>query len=404
MRAYSIPKPGMIEAVELAVPTCCPDGVLLRTEAVSICSTDVSYYRNHLVPPAWPVVPGHEYVGRVVEVGNHVSGVEVGDRLVYWGQSDFGGLAEYRAIRPLLPNQLGETSWYTERNFCDADQAAAIHVPERLPAHLATLVEPLTSVLRCLLVNPPKPGDICVVLGCGPSALLAVQVLRRILCAARVIVIDKDARRIAIANQLGADLSFDLSRQAVETEAFIREHEDSFADYVLDALPHVVAEGNTPDARQIAMGLLRPGGSYVLYGATAVPQLINTWLILAKGLRLLATPFDVRLFPMNRSAHVIRTALVLVQDGIIAVEPLVTRAVAATDVAGIRDAFANYGKNGGMKTSVLFEPDVPTVTGVDTSNVVLPLHEHQENGADAVPMNSIASAIVKLPQLECDVG
>ncbi|WP_378742247.1 zinc-binding dehydrogenase [Nocardia brasiliensis] len=358
MHAYTMVAPGVIEPCELPMPTCGDDEVLLRTEAVTICSTDVSYYRAHLTPPGWPIVPGHEYVGRAVQVGNRVRGVDLGDRLVYWGQSDFGGLADYRTIRPLLPNQNGETSWYTERNFYDADQAAAVVVPDSLPSRIATLVEPLTSVLRCLLVNPPRPGDVCVVLGCGPSALLAVQVLHRLLGASRIVVLDKDPRRIRMANRMGAEFGFNMSCQTGEVAEFVRRHHDQFADYVLDALPHVAAVGPTEDVRQLAMGLLRPGGTYVLYGATAVPQMINTWLVLAKGLRLQATPFDVRLFSMSRSAHVARTALALVNDGLVEVDSLITRTVLSTDATDVASAFAHYGTDGGLKTSVLFDPQL----------------------------------------------
>lgn len=105
--------------------------------------------------------------------------VDEGQRLTYWGQTDFGGLAEYRAPRLLFPSDAAERErvWHTERNFYDAEQAAAVPVPAGMPSSHATLVEPLTSVLRSVLVNPPMPGDTADLLGCGPSALLALQVL-----------------------------------------------------------------------------------------------------------------------------------------------------------------------------------------------------------------------------------
>jgi hypothetical protein len=85
-------------------PECEQDGIVVETEAVTICWTDVSYFFGHLIPEQWPFVPGHEYVGRVVEVGDALRGtVREGDRITYWGQTDFGGLAEYRAVRPLFP-------------------------------------------------------------------------------------------------------------------------------------------------------------------------------------------------------------------------------------------------------------------------------------------------------------
>jgi hypothetical protein len=59
------------------------------------------------------------------------------------------------------PDQTLLTTWYTERNFYDADQAAAVIVPDSLPWDAGTIIEPLTSVLRSVLVNPPRPGDVC---------------------------------------------------------------------------------------------------------------------------------------------------------------------------------------------------------------------------------------------------
>jgi L-iditol 2-dehydrogenase/threonine 3-dehydrogenase len=283
-----------------------------------------------------------------------VTGIERGDRLVYWGQSDFDGLAEFRAIRPLLPNQIGQTMWYTERNFYDSHQAAVVVVPDDLDSGLATMIEPLTSILRCLLVNPPKPGDVCVVLGCGPSALLGIQVMSRMLGVARIVVVEQDARRIELARRLGADSSFDVVAQASELTEFVRDYHDSLADYVLDALPHVAVREGRLDIRSLAMGLLKPGGEYVIYGATMLPQPVSTWHVLAKGLHLRATPFDVRAFPMMRSAHCARTALALVRSGLVSVVPLVTSTLHFDDEDGVREAFANYGADGGMKTSIVF--------------------------------------------------
>ncbi|MGW3043651.1 zinc-dependent alcohol dehydrogenase [Kitasatospora sp. NPDC001159] len=356
MYAYLMPAPGFIERATVPDPVCQPDEILMSTEAVSICSTDVSYFRGHLFPESWPIIPGHEYVGRVLEVGRKLQGsVEVGDRVCYWGQTDFGGMAEYRALRPIFPGRRGmETSWYTERNFYDADQAAAVILPESVPSDLATIVEPLTSVLRSLLLNPPKPGDTCVVLGCGPSALLAVQVLNRYLGAGSVMVLDQNQARLDLAQTYGAGLAFNTDTQLTALDEFVREHHDQYADYVFDALPHIgAAKPGEKDIRELAMGLLRPGGEYVLYGATAVPQQINTWMILAKGLKLRATPFDVRLFPMTRSANVSSVALRLIETGLVDARPLVTTRVSINDESGVLRAFTEYGQGASMKTSML---------------------------------------------------
>lgn len=354
MRAYIMSGPGELNLENIPDPGCDADEVVLRTEAVSVCSTDISYFRGHLFPGAWPIIPGHEYVGRVVEVGANLRrSVDLGERLCYWGQSDFGGMADYRAIRPLFVNRrtARETTWYTERNFYDAHQAAAVVVPPELPGHTVTIVEPLTSVLRSLLMPPPKPGDRCVLLGCGPSGHLALQVLTRHFGVGSVTVIDRDDTRLARAARSGAGTVLNSERQPGEVEALVREHRDHFADYVFDALPHV-GDGPGKDVRELAMGLLRPAGTYVIYGASGLNERISTWMILAKGLRLRAAAFDVRLFPMVRSAHVAELALRLLTHGIIDADPVVSSHIDFDDEAAVRHAFVHYGANGAMKPSI----------------------------------------------------
>lgn len=61
MRAYVIRGPGVLEPSEQRDPVHGDNEVLLRTELVSICSTDASYFRGHLFPEAWPVIPGHRF-------------------------------------------------------------------------------------------------------------------------------------------------------------------------------------------------------------------------------------------------------------------------------------------------------------------------------------------------------
>lgn len=356
MHAYLLSAPGQLSLGTVPDPSCGSDEVTLRTEAVSVCSTDISYFRGHLFPDAWPIIPGHEYLGRAVEVGANLRDViREGDRVCYWGQTDFGGLADYRTIRPLFagPDMIQETTWYTHRHFHDAHQSAAIIVPPDLPGHLATVIEPLTSVLRSLLFNAPKPGDDCVVLGAGPSGLLAVQALLRYFGARSVTVFDLDDVRLARAKAAGATTILNPGRQIPEVEGLIADYQDHYADYVFDALPH--QDAHAPDARGLAMGLLRPGGDYIVYGAAGLTQSISSWMILAKGLHLKATPFDVQAFSMMRSAHVARVAMQLITRGVVDAGSVVTTRLNFDDEAGVRNAFESYGAGGGMKSSITTE-------------------------------------------------
>lgn len=375
--AYELSNVNRLSMVDYPNPECGVDGIVVETEAVTICSTDVSYFRGHLIPEQWPVVPGHEYVGRVVEVSKALRGsVQEGDRITYWGQTDFGGLAEYRAVRPLFPaDGRSESTWYTGRGFLDAGQAATVILPPQLSVRHATLIEPLTSVLRSILMHSPMPGDTVVVLGAGPTGLLAMQVLRQCHGVARVVVVERDPVRRAAATRLGADLTFDPETQADALRGLADDHLGAFADYVFDALPAVGGSGVGQDVRSAAMRLLRAGGRYVIFGATSVPQRLDTWLLLSKGLQINAAPFDVRAFPMTRTAHVMQVALNLLIGGLLDVDSLITGAVPFYDEDGVRTVFSAYGENGSLKTSVGFDvQDVQPVPVHREADAFAPSH------------------------------
>src|SRR5687767_7353339 len=119
MKAYWLTGLGGIALDDCLLPPMDCGSVLLRTKRVSICATDVAYFRGYLHPPYWPVIPGHEYVGEVVAVRGPNTQLKVGDTVVYWGMSDFGGLAPFRAIRPLCSGTRRAEPWFTPCGFVD---------------------------------------------------------------------------------------------------------------------------------------------------------------------------------------------------------------------------------------------------------------------------------------------
>lgn len=363
MRAYQLRGVSDLALAEVRDPACGDHEVVLRTDSVSICSTDVSYFRGHLTPTSFPVIPGHELVGTVVEVGRHLrSIVHEGDRLTYWGQTDFGGLAQYRVITPVFAGsevRPPPAAWLTERGFYDDARAAAAMIPEEMPARFATLAEPLTSVLRSLLHRPPQPGDRVTVLGGGPCALLAVCILRHHLATGEITVVESDPLRRARAGAFGAirtvdPLDFDQTSEWARSGGGARPQ-----DYVFDALPHVTSGQPGSETRTLALESLKPAGVYIVYGASALPQSFSTWPILAKGIQLSAAPFDVRSFSIDRTAHVLRLAVALLERRLVPPDPFFNQQVAFGDEGRVRSVFCHYGGRGCLKTAISFDPSAP---------------------------------------------
>ena len=83
MRALVFSGPNDAAVMEVDSPAIGPDDALIRSHAVGICHSDFELLEGrYIIPFAYPIIPGHEWAGEVVEVGSAVSGFLPGDRVV----------------------------------------------------------------------------------------------------------------------------------------------------------------------------------------------------------------------------------------------------------------------------------------------------------------------------------
>src|ERR1700733_5740072 len=113
MKALVINKPGELQVKDLPTPEIAGDEVLVRMRAVGICHSDYELFSGkYIIPISYPITPGHEWSGEVVEAGAKVAGFAVGDRVVgecviesheqidHFGFSIDGAYAQYFKARP----------------------------------------------------------------------------------------------------------------------------------------------------------------------------------------------------------------------------------------------------------------------------------------------------------------
>jgi 2-desacetyl-2-hydroxyethyl bacteriochlorophyllide A dehydrogenase len=165
MKALVFEAPERAVIAELERPNIGPAEVLVRSHAVGICHSDFELYAGrYIIPVQYPIIPGHEWAGEVVELGSDVRGLSVGDRVVgecvvgpggrdHFGFSISGANAEYFRAR-------GE--W--------------LHVlPEELSYTAGALVEPFSVAYNAThSAGGVDPSDRVAVLGGGPIGLLCV--------------------------------------------------------------------------------------------------------------------------------------------------------------------------------------------------------------------------------------
>ena len=255
MKAVVVEAPGRVAYREVDAPVVGPDAVLVRSREAGLCRTDIEVMTGQFTDPRWvrfPVIPGHEWSGTVVDVGSDVTSVRAGDRVVSEGMVTCGRCA---------PCRRGETHWCERIEALGFTRpggyAELVAVPERvvhrLPDHVSfdagVLVEPASVVLHGLEKARPQPGESAAVIGVGTLGSLAIALLA-LYSPSRIVAYGVREEELELARKLGA------------TEVVLSgERERARAEMDL-----VVETAGVPEAVELATQLCRPGGRAVLLG------------------------------------------------------------------------------------------------------------------------------------------
>jgi L-iditol 2-dehydrogenase len=264
VRAIVVERPDEVAYLELEPVTPGPADVVVESALAGVCRTDLEIVHGGLDPGfvRYPVVPGHEWTGTVTAVGELVSGIEPGDRVVCEGMVPCGLCDRCRAGDTNLCanyDQLG----FTRPGGCAEEVVVPRHVVHRLPPSVtsenAVLIEPAACALRALERADPRPGARVGVIGVGTLGALVVQ-LARLLSPGLLVAYGIRDAELELAKTLGADAVVDVraSDPVAETHRL--------AGGGLDV---VVESAGPPEAFELATRIVRPGGRCALLGITS---------------------------------------------------------------------------------------------------------------------------------------
>jgi 2-desacetyl-2-hydroxyethyl bacteriochlorophyllide A dehydrogenase len=255
MKAVVVERPHQVSYREVDEPALGPDDVLVASSEAGLCRTDVEVMTGIFTDPRWvhfPVIPGHEWAGTVVEVGAHVESVRAGDRVVCEGLI---------GCQRCGPCRRGETHWceriealgFTRPGGYAELVTVPARVVHRLPDHVSfdagVLVEPASVVLHGLEKARPQPGETVGVIGIGTLGSLAIALLR-LHSPSRIVAYGIREAELELAFQLGAG-------------EVVLAGEGAPAAAELDL---VVDTSGAPAAIALAAQVCRPGGRAVLLG------------------------------------------------------------------------------------------------------------------------------------------
>ncbi|BCL80377.1 dehydrogenase [Ktedonobacteria bacterium brp13] len=315
MRAVMITEPAIAEVVERERPVIGVDEVLVRSRVVGLCESDVELYQGKRPEGyyRYPIVPGHEWSGEVIESGALVHHVVPGDRVVVESVV-YCGLC--RNCRHGLTNLC--SAGYEELGFSrHGGLGEYVAVPARLvhalPAETsfeeAALLEPVARVAHLFLNTQPLPGAVVTIVGDGVESLIAVQIANFFHPHAIVLLGFRD-ERLQLARQLGATHAFNMSR--VDTQAEILKISDGRgADIVFEGTGHI-------QAMEEAFLTACRGGTVLLEGLTSstAPLSVSCDIFVLKQLKIQGS------FGANAAAW--EYAIRLFTDGQLQLAPLIS--------------------------------------------------------------------------------
>jgi threonine dehydrogenase-like Zn-dependent dehydrogenase len=287
--------PRRLRRVEFHLPDIGPEDALLRVEACGICGTDYELYVGAL-PGPFPMIPGHEPVGVIEEVGEAAAkrwGVSRGDRVAVEALLPCGRCPECTAGRyslcrgkggipsgyGFIPTSRSPSLWGGYAEYMYLDPQSLVHrMSKGVPAELAVLFNPLGAGFRWAVEMPgTKEGDTVVVLGPGQRGLASVIACREAGAGCIIVTgLGADERKLALARRFGAHHTIN-----VETEnpvARVREITDGgMADVVVDVTAYAL------EAVTQAVDMARRGGTIVLGGTKgfkAVPDFVSDKVVI----------------------------------------------------------------------------------------------------------------------------
>ena len=262
-KAAVLTSPGEIEIQERLVPEVGPEEALVRVRYAGICGTDLALYSGSY-QAALPMVPGHEFAGEVISVGDrqHANWVgapvtaEISNTCVSWNLRD-----QCPSCQAGISNHCQKRTVLGIAN-CDGAFAELVKVPVRnlhslpatMPAHYGTFVEPLAAAIQTFELSPISAGELVVVLGTGRLGVLICKVAS--LKGAQVVAISRSPYKLQLAKKFGAHALIDASQTDARQEITALTG-GLGADMVVEAT-------GKPEGLNTALNLVRPRGTICL--------------------------------------------------------------------------------------------------------------------------------------------
>lgn len=273
-----------LEIADVPRPSLGPDEVLIETHSCGICRTDIHIQDGLAYVPSLPHIPGHEPAGVVVECGDRVETVKVGQRVAPHLFITCGSCHYCRSGRDAQCMHVGGIIGVTTNGgfaeFFKAPARNLLPLPEAVPFDIGGLTScAVITAVHAYRRARVQVGDTVVVLGSGGIGQILIQILKR--AGARIVAMSRSDRSLALAQEAGADLT-------------VRTGDDLAAKQILDfsggfGAACVFECVGTAATMQAAAQCLMRGGQIVVIGEEPDFPAIDTIQIAQREIEIIGS-------------------------------------------------------------------------------------------------------------------
>jgi threonine 3-dehydrogenase len=205
---------------EIARPVVGPNDVLIEIRKTAICGTDMHIYNwdawaQKTIPV--PMAVGHEYYGRIVDIGSEVRGLQVGDRVSGEGHVTCGYCRNCRAGRRHLCRNtvgVGVDRPGAFAQYLSLPAVNAFKLPEVITDDIASILDPFGNAVHTALAFNLVGEDVLIT-GAGPIGIMASAVAR-FAGARHVVITDVNDYRLELARKMGASRAINTRHESLD--------------------------------------------------------------------------------------------------------------------------------------------------------------------------------------------
>lgn len=283
MKQAVMPAPGKIEFNEIDRPKPQAHEVLMQTRRIGVCGSDIHVFHGLHPYTSFPVVQGHEVGGVVAEVGEGVTGLEVGDKITFTPQVTCGECYPCRHGMYHICENLKVMGFQTggaAQEYFILPEWNVFKLPDDMPLDFAAMVEPVAVAVHALRRGGDVAGKKVLVLGGGTIGNLVAQAAKS-LGAEAVMVTDVSTYKLDVARACGVDFVVNTANEDLN-QAILRDFGPDRADLILECV------GVQATATQ-AVDNARKGTTIVIVGVFGKKPEIDLGLVQDRELNLVGT-------------------------------------------------------------------------------------------------------------------